>query len=59
MKKKGWVEVTAWVKDTQRKAFREKYNGCLSRLVRNCIVRALDEREFFQEVFFYDGGEKE
>lgn len=50
--KREWVEMTAWVQGSERKAFREKYNGCFSRFVRNAISMALKDRAFFERVFF-------
>lgn len=50
--KKEWVEMTAWVKSEERIAFRNKYNGCFSRFVRNAISMALKNRAFFEKVFF-------
>lgn len=58
MKKREWVEMTAWVDASQREQFREKYNGCFSRFVRNAISMALEDAKFFQSVFFSKGGDE-
>ena len=57
MVQKEWVEMTAWVKGEERKAFREKYNGCFSRFVRNAISMALKDRAFFEKVYFNEAEE--
>ena len=35
--------------------FQQFYPSCLSRFVRNCLKIALNDQQFFQSVFFYQG----
>lgn len=60
MKSERYVEVTAWVLDGTRKEFKRRFKGCLSRFIRACMERALQDREFFNDLFFdvADGGGK-
>lgn len=32
--------------------FQKLYPWCLSRFLKNCVIRAVNSKEFFQEIYF-------
>lgn len=46
------VEMTCWVSDELREKFKKKFPNCFSRFVRNCMIKAVSDKKFFDEIFF-------
>lgn len=44
--------VSFWIEKTTIDLFQRTYRGCLSRFVVNCIKKALNDKEFFDQIFF-------
>ena len=45
-------QVTFWIDENIRKKFSSKYNTSMSKFFRNCIILALQDNKFFQDVYF-------
>lgn len=54
-------QVTFWIEDNTRKQFSKLYNSSMSKFFRNCIVLALQDKNFFHDVYFMNdfGGKTE
>lgn len=45
-------QVTFWIDENIRKEFSSRYNTSMSKFFRNCIIMALQDNKFFQDVYF-------
>lgn len=45
-------QLTFWIDESIRESFSEKYNTSMSKFFRNCITLALQDKKFFQDVYF-------
>lgn len=45
-------QVTFWIEENTRKQFSKLYNSSMSKFFRNCIVLALQDKNFFHDVYF-------
>lgn len=45
-------QVTFWIEEKTRKQFSKLYNSSMSKFFRNCIVLALQDKNFFHDVYF-------
>ena len=45
-------QVTFWIDENIRKKFSSKYNSSMSEFFRNCIILALQDNNFFHDVYF-------
>lgn len=45
-------QVTFWIDENIRKKFSGKYDSSMSKFFRNCIILALQDNKFFQDVYF-------
>lgn len=45
-------QVTFWIDENIRKKFSSKYNSSMSKFFRNCIILALQDNNFFHDVYF-------
>lgn len=45
-------QVTFWIEENTRKQFSKLYNYSMSKFFRNCIMLALQDKNFFHEVYF-------
>ena len=45
-------QVTFWIDENIRKKFSATYNTSMSKFFRNCIILALQDNKFFQDVYF-------
>lgn len=47
-------QVTFWIEENTRKQFSKLYNSSMSKFFRNCIKLALQDKQFFHDVYFMD-----
>lgn len=45
-------QVTFWIEENTRKRFSKLYNSSMSKFFRNCIELALQDKNFFHDVYF-------
>lgn len=45
-------QVTFWIEEDTRKQFSKLYNSSMSKFFRNCIILALQNKNFFHDVYF-------
>lgn len=45
-------QVTFWIEENTRKQFSKRYNSSMSKFFRNCITIALQDKNFFHDVYF-------
>lgn len=45
-------QVTFWIEENTRKQFSKLYNSSMSKFFRNCIILALQDKNFFHDVYF-------
>ena len=45
-------QVTFWIEENIRKQFSKLYNTSMSKFFRNCIILALQDKNFFHDVYF-------
>ena len=45
-------QVTFWIEDFDRKRFSKIYKSSMSRFFRNCVNLALQDKDFFHDVYF-------
>lgn len=51
-------QVTFWIEDIDRKRFSKIYKSSMSKFFRNCVNLALQDKDFFHDVYFMnDSGE--
>ena len=51
-------QVTFWREDIDRKRFSKIYKSSMSKFFRNCVNLALQDKDFFHDVYFMnDSGE--
>lgn len=53
------VELTCWIGEETRNEIKKRFPRCVSRLVRNCLLRALRDKEFFNEMFFWEADDEQ
>lgn len=54
MDKKKFTQVSFWIEKDLAKKAQAMFPNCVSRLVRNCLVAAMKDRQFFEQIFFAD-----
>ena len=47
-------QVTFWIEENTSKKFSKLYNSSMSKFFRNCIALALQDKQFFHDVYFMD-----
>lgn len=47
-------QVTFWIEEDTRKKFSMVYSTSMSKFFRNCIKLALQDKQFFYDVYFLD-----
>ena len=47
-------QITFWIEENTRKQFSNLYNSSMSKFFRNCIKLALQDKQFFHDVYFMD-----
>lgn len=52
-------QITFWLDEKTRREFSRLYNMSMSKFFRNCITLALEDKRFFDDVFFMDFSEPE
>lgn len=50
--KEKFTQVSFWIEKEFAREAQAQFPHCVSRLMRNCLVRAMNDKEFFEEVFF-------
>ena len=45
-------QVTFWIEDIDRKRFSKIYKSSMSKFFRNCVNLALQDKDFFHDVYF-------
>lgn len=45
-------QVTFWIEDNDRKRFSKIYKSSMSKFFRNCVNLALQDKDFFHDVYF-------
>lgn len=62
MNKKDYTQISFWIEKELGKKAQAMFPNCVSRLARNCLVKAMNDKEFFETVFFcedYESVEKQ
>ena len=51
-------QVTFWIEDIDRKRFSKIYKSSMSKFFRNCVNLALQDKDFFHDVYFMNDSRK-